>query len=219
MNNDQSHSVVEKLRLLAPWVEPDGARLVAPAATALPAEFAAALRPPYAVLQAPAAVAYKLWPLAHWRALVAALLERGLQVVLTGAPSAGDQALVEVGAQRLRRRSRPRRRRPARPEPGRRRCCAAPRSTSAATPRSPTWRRRARFRSSRCTGRSTRATSGPGRRTRRSRFPTSRTPWCSAPAASASCRERRPACRATGPAARTATTAPASACRRSCRRG
>jgi heptosyltransferase III len=95
MNNDQSHSVVEKLRLLAPWVEPGGARLVAPAATALPAEFGVALRPPYAVLQAPAAVAYKLWPLAHWRELVAALLERGLQVVLTGAPSTGDKALVK----------------------------------------------------------------------------------------------------------------------------
>ena len=98
MNDDQSHSVVEKLRLLAPWVEPRGARLVAPPATPLPVEVAAALRAPYAVLQAPAAVAYKLWPLAHWRALVAALLERGLQVVLTGAPSAGDRALVAAVA-------------------------------------------------------------------------------------------------------------------------
>ena len=95
MNNDQSHSVIQKLRLLAPWVEPTGARLVAPVATALPAEIASALTSRYAVLQAPAAVAYKLWPLAHWRVLVAALLERGLQVVLTGAPSAGDVALVE----------------------------------------------------------------------------------------------------------------------------
>ncbi len=95
MNDDQSHSVVEKLRLLAPWVEPRGASLVAPPATPLPDEIAAALRPPYAVLQAPAAVAYKLWPLAHWRELVAALVERGLQVVLTGAPSAGDKALVD----------------------------------------------------------------------------------------------------------------------------
>ncbi|MEO8309771.1 MAG: glycosyltransferase family 9 protein [Caldimonas sp.] len=94
MNNDQSHSVVEKLRLLAPWIVPSGARLVAPPATPLPADFAALLRPPYAVLQAPAAVAYKEWPLSHWHDLVAALLGRGLQVVLTGAPSAGDKALV-----------------------------------------------------------------------------------------------------------------------------
>ena len=99
MNDDQSHSVVEKLRLLAPWIEPRGARLVAPPATPLPDDVAAALRPPYAVLQAPAAVAYKLWPLAHWRALVAALLERGLQVILTGAPSAGDRALVAAVAE------------------------------------------------------------------------------------------------------------------------
>jgi heptosyltransferase-3 len=96
MNDDQSHSVVEKLRLLAPWTRPSGARLVPPPAAPLPDDVAAALRPPYAVLQAPAAVAYKLWPLAHWRALVAALGERGLQVVLTGAPSAGDRALVEA---------------------------------------------------------------------------------------------------------------------------
>lgn len=94
MNDDQSHSVVEKLRLLAPWVESGGARLVAPPASPLPADVAAALRAPYAVLQTPTAVAYKQWPLAHWRTLVAALLERGLQVVLTGAPSAGDRALV-----------------------------------------------------------------------------------------------------------------------------
>jgi heptosyltransferase-3 len=94
MNNDQSHSVIQKLRLLAPWVEPRGASLVAPAATPLPAEIASMLARQYAVLQAPAAVAYKLWPLAHWRALVSALLDRGLQVVLTGAPSAGDTALV-----------------------------------------------------------------------------------------------------------------------------
>jgi heptosyltransferase-3 len=95
LNNEQSHSVIQKLRLLAPWVEPRGASLVAPAATPLPAEIASALKRRYAVLQVPAAVTYKLWPLAHWRALVAALLDRGMQVVLTGAPSAGDRALVE----------------------------------------------------------------------------------------------------------------------------
>jgi heptosyltransferase-3 len=99
MNDDQSHSVVEKLRLLAPWVEPGGARLVAPPAAPLPADVSAALIAPYVVLQAPAAVAYKQWPLAHWRTLVEALVARGLQVVLTGAPSAGDRALVAaVGA-------------------------------------------------------------------------------------------------------------------------
>lgn len=95
MNNDQSHSVVEKLRLLAPWVEPKGARLVAPPATPLPADFAALLRPPYAVLQAPAAVSYKEWPRAHWHELVAAIVARGLQVVLTGATSHGDRAIVD----------------------------------------------------------------------------------------------------------------------------
>ncbi len=94
MNDDQSHSVLEKLRLLAPWVEPKSVRLVPPPATPLPAEVAAALVAPYAVVQVPAAVAYKQWPVAHWRELVDALVARGLQVVLTGAPSAGDRALV-----------------------------------------------------------------------------------------------------------------------------
>jgi heptosyltransferase-3 len=96
MNDTQSHSVVQKLRLLEPWTVPRGAALVAPPPHALPAELAARLRPPYAVLQAPAAVAYKQWPVAHWRELVDALPRRGLQVVLTGAPSATDRALVDA---------------------------------------------------------------------------------------------------------------------------
>ena len=96
MNDTQSHSVVQKLRLLAPWVEPRGAALVAPPPRALPAALAARLRPPYAVVQTPTAVAYKQWPIAHWRALVAALLARGLQVVLTGAASALDRGVVDA---------------------------------------------------------------------------------------------------------------------------
>ncbi|MEO7115849.1 MAG: glycosyltransferase family 9 protein [Caldimonas sp.] len=94
MNDDQSHSVLEKLRLLAPWVEPKDVRLVPPPPAPLPDDVADALVAPYVVMQAPAAVAYKQWPVAHWRELVAALVERGLQVVLTGAPSPGDRALV-----------------------------------------------------------------------------------------------------------------------------
>jgi len=96
MNDTQSHSVVEKLRLLAPWVEPHGAALVAPPPRALPAALAARLRPPYVVLQTPTAVAYKQWPIAHWRALVEALLARGVQVVLTGAASALDRGIVDA---------------------------------------------------------------------------------------------------------------------------
>ena len=96
MNDSQSHSVVEKLRLLEPWYAPGGAALVAPAAGDLPADFAARLRSPYAVLQAPTAVAYKQWPIAHWRELVEALVARGLQVVLTGAPSPADRSVVDA---------------------------------------------------------------------------------------------------------------------------
>ena len=96
MNDTQSHSVVEKLRLLAPWAAPRGAALVAPPPHELPGGFAARLRPPYAVVQTPTAVAYKQWPVAHWRAVVEALVARGVQVVLTGAPSAVDRAVVDV---------------------------------------------------------------------------------------------------------------------------
>jgi len=94
MDLTQSHAVVQKLRLLEPWGLPTAAALVAPPPAALPAAIAARLAPPYAVLQTPTAVAYKQWPIAHWRTLVAALLERGLQVVLTGAASDADRAVV-----------------------------------------------------------------------------------------------------------------------------
>ena len=94
MDETQSHAVVQKLRLLEPWGLPSGAALLAPSPAELPAGLAARLVAPYAVLQTPAAVAYKQWPIAHWQTLVGALLARGLQVVLTGAPSAVDRALV-----------------------------------------------------------------------------------------------------------------------------
>jgi heptosyltransferase-3 len=94
MNDEQSHSVLEKLRLLAPWIEPKSVQLVPPPALPLPDDIAAALVAPYAVLQVPAAVTYKQWPVAHWRDLVEALVGRDVQVVLTGAPSPRDRELV-----------------------------------------------------------------------------------------------------------------------------
>ena len=93
MDDTQSHAVVQKLRLLEPWGLPAGATSAAPAGE-IPVAIAARLAPPYAVLQTPTAVAYKQWPIAHWRTLVLALLARGLQVVLTGAPSDADRAVV-----------------------------------------------------------------------------------------------------------------------------
>jgi len=96
MDDTQSHAVVQKLRLLEPWGLPRGAALVAPPPADLPRALAAQLAPPYAVLQTPTAVAYKQWPIAHWRTLVAELLARGLQVVLTGAPLPADRAVVDA---------------------------------------------------------------------------------------------------------------------------
>jgi heptosyltransferase-3 len=96
MNDSQSHSVVEKLRLIEPWVEAAPAVLKAPPPTPLPKDVGDALGTRYAVLQIPTAVAYKQWPTANWAVLVEALIARGLQVVLTGAPSAGDRAAIDA---------------------------------------------------------------------------------------------------------------------------
>lgn len=91
------HTVLEKLLLIAPWVELDQLTSVSarpPAAVALPADLQQALRPGYLVVHAPSMWRYKQWPVAHFRTLVGALLERGHQVVLTGSSAARDQEIV-----------------------------------------------------------------------------------------------------------------------------
>ncbi|RYF43526.1 MAG: glycosyltransferase family 9 protein [Comamonadaceae bacterium] len=95
------HVVAEKLALLAPWTGPqhgqvqDGpAKVVPPAPAALPADIESLLTPGAVVLHAPSMWPYKQWPLAHFRALAAALLARGHQLVLTGSAGARDQECV-----------------------------------------------------------------------------------------------------------------------------
>jgi heptosyltransferase-3 len=94
------HVVVEKLRLLEPWVDgthPAAApALVAPVGADLPLGMQQRLRPGYVVVHAPSMWAYKQWPLPHFRELVARLVQAGHQVVLTGGPGAGDRAAVEA---------------------------------------------------------------------------------------------------------------------------
>ena len=93
VDEDQTHAVLEKLRLLEPWAAPDAAvRVQAPPGRELPAAIAQRLRPRYVVLHVPTLVRYKLWPIEHQVALVRALLEDGLQVVLSGGPSTADRA-------------------------------------------------------------------------------------------------------------------------------
>ena len=194
MNDDQSHSVDREAPPARTVGRAARARSwSAPPATLLPDGVrGSCCGHPTSVLQAPAAVAYKEWPLAP--------LARARRGARRARPPGGADGCTFAG------RPRDRRLDPSSASPRDRVLGAAgkldldqvgtllrgPRSTSAATPRSPTWRPRARPRSWRCSGRSTRATSGRGRRTRRSTFPMSRTRSCSASAPSPCCRERRP---------------------------
>jgi heptosyltransferase III len=96
-----SHVVLEKLKLLSPWVRELGPQsVVPPPAAALPAELQAQLaghRP--IVFQVPSLVHYKQWPLRHAERLAAGLAALGLPVVLTGGPSEADRAAVARVAQ------------------------------------------------------------------------------------------------------------------------
>jgi heptosyltransferase-3 len=94
------HVVVEKLRLLEPWVEPAVLAapppLVPPVSAELPLGMQERLSPGYVVVHTPSMWAYKQWPLAHFRELITRLAQAGHQVVLTGGASAGDRAAVEA---------------------------------------------------------------------------------------------------------------------------
>ena len=90
------HVVREKLALLAPW-SPGGVApgtVVPPSPAALPADIDSLLRAGAIVVHAPSMWPYKQWPLAHFRELVAQLLARGHQVVLTGSKGPRDQECV-----------------------------------------------------------------------------------------------------------------------------
>ena len=73
--------------------------VVAPPSLPLPDDLEAALGPAPVVVHVPSMLRYKAWPVASFRELVAALLDDGHQVVLTGGPSAADRRTVaEVAA-------------------------------------------------------------------------------------------------------------------------
>lgn len=92
---DQSHVVLEKLKLLAPWTDlPASVSVQPPPAAALPRGIEQQLRPRYVVLQVPSLVAYKQWPLAHYAQTVQGLVDHGFQAVLTGGPSEADRRAV-----------------------------------------------------------------------------------------------------------------------------
>ena len=90
---EPTHAVLEKLRLMAPWAAPaDAIRVQPPACAPLPAAIVARLHARHVVMQVPTLVRYKQWPIARYVALAEGLLADGVQVVLTGGPSADDRA-------------------------------------------------------------------------------------------------------------------------------
>lgn len=91
-----SHVVLEKLKLMQPWVSELAApQVVPPAAGNLSAALRERLGGRYVVVQVPSLVRYKQWPVRHFRSLVEGLLARGCRVALSGGPSGADKALVQ----------------------------------------------------------------------------------------------------------------------------
>lgn len=90
-----THVVREKLALLAPWqATPRVPAVVPPPPAALPDDVGLALQPGAVVLHAPSMWPYKQWAVDNYRAVAAALLAEGRQVVLTGSAGPRDQACV-----------------------------------------------------------------------------------------------------------------------------
>lgn len=100
LGGDHSHVVLEKLKVMAPWVpEPAAPVVVPPAHGELEASLKERIGGRYIVVQVPSLVRYKQWPVRHFRTLVAGLVERGCQVVLSGGPSDTDRTLVRQVAE------------------------------------------------------------------------------------------------------------------------
>jgi heptosyltransferase-3 len=90
------HVACEKRELLAPWIASQGEapRVIAPGAAPLPEDIQRRLVPGFIVVHAPSMWPYKQWPVQHFQTLVAGLLERDRQVVLTGSASARDRECI-----------------------------------------------------------------------------------------------------------------------------
>ena len=95
-DHGSGHVVAEKLALLAPWQDDTAGipAVVPPPATPLPDDVEQALQPGFVAVHAPSMWPYKQWAPESYRQLVAALLARGHQVVLTGSAGPRDQACI-----------------------------------------------------------------------------------------------------------------------------
>ena len=97
VDEDQTHAVLEKLRLIAPWAVPQvEVRVQPPPARELPAGVVQQLRARYVVIQVPTTVHYNQRPLVHHHALV-----RGLS--LTGFRGCSAAALPTLTGRKRRR--------------------------------------------------------------------------------------------------------------------
>jgi heptosyltransferase-3 len=91
---NHSHVVIEKMRMLSPWVDLAEAEVVPPPGRELPAQLTQQLDKPYVVMQVPSLVRYKQWPVEHFAQVARALVQDGFQVLLSGGPSEADRAVV-----------------------------------------------------------------------------------------------------------------------------
>jgi heptosyltransferase-3 len=93
------HVITEKLRLLEAFVDESSQlfskpiNVTPPVGEALTPVIASQLTQSYVVLHPGPLTAYKRWPLAHWQALIAYLVQRGLQVILSASPAKQDLQL------------------------------------------------------------------------------------------------------------------------------
>ncbi len=61
----------------------------------LPTAVVEQLPPQYLVIHAPSSNELKQWPIEHWQQVIAQLIDNGYHIVLTGAPSERDKAIVD----------------------------------------------------------------------------------------------------------------------------
>ena len=99
----ETHVASEKLALLAPWMgSAPPLQVRPPPPHPLPPDLEQAIGPAPVIVHSPSMWRYKQWPIEHYRAVVAALLADGRQVVLTGGEAASDRdcvaAIMPLGA-------------------------------------------------------------------------------------------------------------------------
>jgi heptosyltransferase III len=89
--NPENHRVLELMRLAECLGAEGAAKVVCPKAAALPSA------PPgaYAVIHATPMFRYRRWTDEGWRGVASGLIERGLTVVATGGPDAGERAYLD----------------------------------------------------------------------------------------------------------------------------